>query len=144
MENRDISPRRPRTPARGIPVKELVQYENENGNVYKVWVSILSGLLVGMTVAWFTALQTKGVSTAEMQGYVDKYSPYSHDKELISLQQTSQDTKIGEVMGKIDRIFDRLAKMEEKHVNYDRDILDSDHKVKLLTDYIEAEKMPRK
>jgi hypothetical protein len=134
----------PRSPARGIPVKELVHYTNGNGTVWKVWVSILCSLLVGMIIAWYTALQGKGVSPIEMQSYVEKYTPYSHDKELIALQQSSQDTKIGELMGKVDRIFDRLTKMDEKNLSYDRDILDDDHKIKLLTDYIEAEKIPRK
>ena len=97
-----------------------------------------------MVVAWFTALQNKGVSQRDMQEYVDKFSPYSHDKEALTLQQSSQDQKIGELAAFKDRIFDRLTKADKDISENTRDISDHDKKIKLLTDYIEAQKFPKK
>src|SRR6476646_1142968 len=112
----------PRTPTGGIPVRELQQYAvgNGNGTIWKVATSLLAGLFISMTVAYFTALQNKGITQRDMQEYVDKFSPYSHDKEVIALQQQNQDEKIGVLIGQKDRIFDRLKMIEEKHIAYDR------------------------
>ena len=97
-----------------------------------------------MTVAWFTATQNKGVTQKDMQDYVDRFSPYSHDKEIIALQQASQDEKIGALNGFKDRLFDRIKTIEEDRIIEKRDVADHDNKIKLLTNYIEAERVPKK
>ena len=137
----------PRTPSAPIPLKAYQNYVsngNGNGTVWKVATSLLAGLFISMTVAYFTALRGQGVSRAEMQEYVDKYSPYNHDKELITLQQANQDEKIGVLTGHKDRMYDLIKMLQEKHIGYERDLQDHDQKIKLLTNYIEAEKTPKR
>ena len=126
------------------PLPQPITIANGNGTIWKVTTSGLAGLFIGMTVAWFTATQSKGVTQKDMQDYVDRFSPYSHDKELIALQQASQDEKLGSLMGLKDRIFDRLNKIEESKIIIDRDLQEHDTKIKMLTNYIEAEKFPKK
>ena len=147
---RDLEPRfdpkggSPKTPI-PIPVSDYQGFlTNGNGTIWKVATSGIAGLFIGMVVAWFTALQNKGVSQRDMQEYVDKFSPYSHDKEALTLQQSSQDQKIGELAAFKDRIFDRLTKADKDISENTRDISDHDKKIKLLTDYIEAQKFPKK
>jgi len=156
MRLQDLPPRHdpkggsPRTPPGGIRVGDLAQYppdtplptviHHANGTIWKVWVSILATALVGITVAYFTALRSQGVSRNELEEYVNKFSPYSHDKEVIALQQQSQDKAIGSLDGLKDRIFDRLNKVEIKDSEQDRDIADHDKKIKTLADYLEEEK----
>jgi len=148
----DLVPRKdpkggsPRTPSAGIPMATYQQYTNGNGNgsIWKVWTALLAGMLVSMTVAYFTALRGQGVSRAEMQEYVDKYSPYNHDKEVLALQQATQDKEIGSLSGHKDRIYDLIKMLQDKHIGYDRDLQDHEHKIKLIADYIEAEKTPKR
>ena len=157
---RDLEPLRnplggsPKSPPRGIPLAEFQEYPtptpqpititNGNGTIWKVTTSGLAGLFIGMTVAWFTATQNKGVTQKDMQDYVDRFSPYSHDKEIIALQQASQDEKIGALNGFKDRLFDRIKTIEEDRIIEKRDVADHDNKIKLLTNYIEAERVPKK
>jgi len=165
MAFRDLPPKydpkggSPKTPSGGIRVSEFPDYQPPppitiNGNGHGVWKVIACSAitaLMGMTVAFFTALRGQGASPQdlvnlrrEMQTYTDTNSPYSHDKNLIALQQQSQDEKIGILTGLKDRIFDRLNKMEETKIIVDRDLQDHDNKIKMLTNYIEAEKFPKK
>jgi len=149
---RDLEPRfdpkggSPKTPI-PIPIKDLQAYVETGDSSEGVWKVVACSsitALIGMTVAWFTALQSHGVSQKDMQDYVDKFSPYSHDKEVIAIQQANQDRDIGSLLGHKDRIFDRLKMIEEKHISYDRDMAECDNKIKMLTNYIEAEKFPKK
>jgi len=156
MRLEDLSPRKdpkcgsPRTPPGGIRVGDIPGYQQDtplptvihhsNGTIWKMATSILAGINIGLVVSYFTAIQTKGVTQMEMQSYVDKFSPYSHDKEVIALQQQSQDKEIGILSGLKDRIFDRLNKIEVKDSEQDRDILDHDKKIKTVADYLEEEK----
>jgi len=135
---RDLEPRydvkggSPKTPI-PIPLKELqgvINAGDDDNGLWKAATTGACGLVIGMTVAWWTALQAKGMTQGE--------------KEFIALQQTTQDEKIGALMGLKDRIFDRLKMIEEKHISYDRDMSDCDNKIKMLTNYIEAEKFPKK
>jgi len=151
MELRDLSPKKdpkggsPRTPSGGIPLRTVQEYvANGNGTIWKMATSILAGLVIGLVVAYFTALQGKGSTQKDVQEYVEKFSPYSHDKEVIALQQQNQDKEIGILHGFKDRIFDRLNKIEEKQFGYDRDIADHDKKIKTIADYMEAEKTPKR
>ena len=53
-------------------------YTNGNGNgVWKAIATGLGGLVVGLLLAWFTAFSGKGVTTGELQQYVERYSPYA-------------------------------------------------------------------
>ena len=158
MDFRDLSPVKdpkggsPKTPL-GIPVREFPRTDYSeypiftNGNGYGLWRAIstgLGGLVIGLLVAWFTAIQSKGVSQSQVEDYVDKHSPYLLDKAVISEHNSAQDRQIGILEGKLERLQERLGKMDEKHVGYESDINDLKNKIKLLTDYIEAEKYPRK
>ena len=150
MELRDLSPQKdpkggsPRTPSVGIPVRAYQQYANGNGNgtVWKVWTSLLAGMLVSMTVAYFTALRGQGVSQKDMQEYVDR--AFAEDRKVIAIQNSNQDEKIGSLMGHKDRIFTLIEGLQTKNIGYDRDIQDHDRKLKLITDYMEAEKSPKR
>ena len=153
MDFRDISPIKdpkggsPRSPGSGIPVREYQEYANGNGNGNGVWKAIAmgqGGLLVGLLLAWFTAMQSKGVTQSQVEDYVDKHSPYLLDKAVITEHNSAQDRQIGILEGKQDRMQDRFSKVDEKDVGYENDINDLKNKIKLLTDYIEAEKYPRK
>ena len=135
---RDLEPRydvkggSPKTPI-PIPLKNLEGYIETNGGSDGLWKAATTGacgLVIGMTVAWWTALQSKGMTQGE--------------KEFIALQQTTQDEKIGSLNGQKERIFTELETLKQKHVGYDKDLADHDNKIKLLTNYIEAEKFPKK
>lgn len=103
-----------------------------NGNgIWKAIATGLGGLLVGMTVAWFTALQYRGVSQrdieeiirdsqieqekhllsrTEMHEYVKEYSPWSFDKQAVISRLATQDQNIGELRTKIDLAADVIKK----------------------------------
>ena len=142
---RDLEPRydvkggSPKTPI-PIPVKDLQGYieTGDSDGLWKAATTGACGLFIGMTVAWFTALQNKGVTQTQMAEAI------AHDRELIATQNQNRDEKIGGLLGHKDRIFDRLKMIEEKHITYDRDMAECDSKIKMLTNYIEAEKFPKK
>jgi hypothetical protein len=117
----------PRTP-NPMPVSDYqstVAYAT-NGTIWKMATTFLASGLIGMTVAWWTALQARGMTQA--------------DKELLTVQQSSQDKSIGELQGKMDRAFDRLSKIDEKHVAYESQISDIYSKIKLTADYLEEQR----
>jgi hypothetical protein len=146
----DVKGGSPKTPFPGMPVSEYqAAIPYVNGTIWKVATSFFASGLIGMTVAWWTAREAKGVSPkelsdvrVEMQRYTDTNSPYARDKELIALQQATQDQKIGELSGKMERVFERLGKIDEKHISYDNSISDLYGKVRLFGDYIEGQKRP--
>lgn len=65
-----------------------------------------------MTVAWWTALQSKGVSRQDMEEYVSKYSPYNMDKKGLDEHQSNQDKEIGILAGKVEGLSSRMDKVE--------------------------------
>ena len=147
---RDLEPRfdpkggSPKTPI-PIPVKNLEGYIDTGGDTGGVWRVVACAAitaLIGMTVAWFTALITHGVSSKDMQDYVDK--SLANDRQMVALENATQNEKIGILMGQKDRIFDVLKMIQEKHISYDKDLSDDEHKIQILTNYIEAEKFPKK
>ena len=147
---RDLQPRfdpkggSPKTPI-PIPVKNLEGYIDTGGDTGGVWRVVACAAitaLIGMTVAWFTALITHGVSSKDMQDYVDK--SLANDRQMVALENATQNEKIGILMGQKDRIFDVLKMIQEKHISYDKDLSDDEHKIQILTNYIEAEKFPKK
>ena len=142
---KDIKGGSPRTPSAGIPVRAMQQYNgngNGNGTIWKVSTSLLAGLFVSMVVAYFTALQGRGVSRTEMEDYVKGYA--ARDKELLALQQSTQDRQIGVLEGKTDRLFDLTKMLGEKHIGYEAHFIEIDGKFKLLGDYMEAQKTPKR
>ena len=149
MDLYDIPPRKdpkagsPRTPSGGIPVRAIQQYNgNGNGTIWKVSTSLLAGLFVSMVVAYFTALQGKGISRDDMEKYVKDYS--ARDKELLAIQQSNQDRQIGVLEGKTDRLSDLMKMFGEKHATYEAHFIELDGKFKLLGDYMEAQKTPKR
>src|SRR4029077_2305586 len=121
---RDLEPRydprggSPKTPI-PIPVKNLEGYietKNDNEGVWKVIACSAITALIGMTVAYFTALRGQGVSQKDMQEYVDK--DIAHDREVIATQNQSRDEKIGSLNGHKDRIFTEIDLMKQKHTGY--------------------------
>ena len=143
MAIRDLEPRRdpkggsPKTPIGGIPVAEFQNYAplpHPNGT-WKTIAGTMMGLLAGMTVAWFTAMSSKGVSQKdmeeyvrqsqadqdkimlnrnEMHDYVEKYSPWNFDKQSIINRLSSQDQNIGELRAKIDLAAKYLEQQQKK------------------------------
>lgn len=91
-----------------------------------VIISILSTALLGMIVAWWTALHEQGVTRTElelyvrnntlqrtdMEYYVQHYSPYNLDKGGIEAQQATQNKSIGQLEGSMARMMERVDKIE--------------------------------
>lgn len=126
----------PKTPFPPITQPEQGFWIQPNGGT--IWRAIatgLGGLLVGMTIAWFTALWSHGLSQKEvedliresqieqekhllsrieMQEYVTKFSPWSFDKQAITNRLSNQDQAIGELRTKIDLAADLIKKQTVK------------------------------
>ena len=136
---RDLEPRfdpkggSPKTPI-PIPVKDLQAYVETTGvddsGLWKAATTGACGLLIGMTVAWWTALQSKGMTQGE--------------KEFIALQQSMQDEKIGQLMGHKDRIFDRLNTIEAKHIEFENSITDAKGKIRDFGNYVEEQRKAKR
>lgn len=102
-------------------------------------VGALGGALIGMVVAWFTAMQSHGVSQKEMedfirqsqldqeknqektllsrlemQDYVKNYSPWVFDKQTIVTRLATQDQQIGELRSKIDLVSKYLEQQPKR------------------------------
>jgi hypothetical protein len=147
MDIYDLAPRKdpkggsPRTPSGGVPLRTYQEYSQVNGNgngtIWKMATSLLSGLVIGLLVAWFSAMQTKGVSGKDMQDYVDRFSPYLKDKDTINAHNSIQDQQIGELRGGDERINARLNALDVKLVGDERDISDLKNKLDLATNYLE-------
>lgn len=131
----------PPTPPTGVPVSEYVLHRNGNGTTtLKVAFSVLAGAFVGLVVALFTALQNKGVTHDEMHAYVKEYSPYILDKQSLSEHNAQQDEKIGQVKGVQERVLERLSKLEYGQQLQDTQAAELKEKIKLVSDYMEAER----
>lgn len=124
------SPKTPLPTSLSKMLKDLQQSEptdyivttNTNG-IWRAIATGLGGLLLGMTVAWFTAFQSRGVSQKEMEEYVRQNqvdqerhiltrsemqefvrdaSPWAFDKQAIVNRLAGHDQQIGELRTKID------------------------------------------
>lgn len=126
----------PKTPFPPMSASQLVEQEhptifhypiNGNGGIWRAIATGLGGLLVGMTIAWFTALQSRGVSEremkeyvrenqadqekhiltrVEMQDYVRDASPWAFDKQAVINRLAGHDQQLGELRTKIDLAAD--------------------------------------
>jgi hypothetical protein len=151
---RDLEPRydvkggSPRTPSGGVRVAEYQQYANPStGDYHGFWrtVAVASwGLMGGLLLAWFTALQSKGVTHQELQDYEEKYSPYIQQREIIAKDNRNQDTQIGALQAIQNHNVDKLNSYEGKFHDVERDVIDLQAKVKLFADYVEAQRIPKK
>jgi hypothetical protein len=152
MPLRDLEPRgdvkggSPRTPSGGVPVREYQEYVNEygNGSIWKAIASGCAGLNIGLLIAWFGALQSKGVTHQELQDYEEKYSPYIQQREIIAKDNRNQDTQIGALQAIQNHNVDKLNSYEGKFHDVERDVIDLQAKVKLFADYVEAQRIPKK
>lgn len=120
MELHDLPPARdpkggsPKSPS-PIPVS---QYESEvyGGGAFSkftpIIISVLCTALIGMTIAWWTALSERGVNRRDMEEYVRTYSPYVIDKGLIAEHQTTQDKEIARIGTVQSEVVKRLDKLE--------------------------------
>ncbi len=141
----DVKGGSPRTPSVGIPVREYQDYVVTNGNgVWKAIASGLAGMVVGLLVAWFTAIQSKGITQKELQEYEDKYSPYVQQRDTIALHNATQDAQIGQLQSAQQSNAERMNKYDTKFHDDDRDILELQNKVKLFADFIEGQRNPKK
>lgn len=110
----------------------------QNGSVWKMAASALIGINIGLVVALFTALSTKGVTQSAMETYVDKMS--STEKQFIGLQQSNQERALGVLSGQMESLSNRVKTSEEKHISYENSIADLYGKLKLAADYLEEER----
>ena len=75
-----------------------------------------------------------------MQEYVDKFSPYSQDKGLLSEHNINQDKDIGILKGQTERLFNLSGMNNEAHITYDNKLSDLYKKLDTITNYLEEEK----
>ncbi len=143
---RDLEPRydvkggSPRTPSGGIPVAEYQGYTMANGNHIALWRMLASGgwgLAAGILLAYFNAMQSKGVTEEKMQSYDKDYSLYAQQREGISTRNAAQDQQIGILQGIQQSNIGRLNAHDTKFHDDERDIEDLKGKVKRFGDYIE-------
>lgn len=144
---RDVKGGSPRTPARGIPVSEYQEYVMPNGNHVALWKMLASGgwgVAAGILLAYFNAMQSKGVTQKEMQDYDKEYSLFAQQKDGITQRNQTQDNQIGTLQGIQQSNIAKLAAHDTKFHDDERDIIDLQNKVKLFADYIDAIRMPKK
>ena len=149
---RDLTPRgdvkggSPKTP---FPPLSQADYQGYimPANGHGVWKVLATGsfsLLLGFVVAWWTALQGRGVSQKDMQEYVERYSPYSQQKDVIANHFTNQDTQIGVLQGKQDRNYERLNKNENEidklNISFKSLEMEVRSKMGTVADYLEQKK----
>ncbi len=81
-DHRDVKGGSPRTPSGGVRVADYQEYVAPviNGNHIALWKMLASGgwgAAAGILIAYFTAMQSKGVTTKEMQDFDKEYSLYA-------------------------------------------------------------------
>ncbi len=141
-DRRDVKGGSPRTPSGGVRVSEYQEYVAPimNGNHVALWKMLASGgwgAAAGILIAYFTAMQSKGVTTKEMQDYDKEYSLFAQQREGIASRNTAQDQQIGVLQGIQQSNIGRLNTHDTKFHDDERDIEDLKGKVKRFGDYIE-------
>lgn len=149
---RDLEPRydvrggSPKTPVPPFSQAEYQQYSmptTEHGNgVWKVLATGAVSLLLGFVVAWWTALQGRGVTPNELHEYVKEYSPWVLQKGAIEKQISEQTQQIGEIRGRQDGVLQRLSKVEFQLNTDERDFTKLESETKknneIVTGYLES------
>jgi len=142
-EHRDVKGGSPRTPSGGVRVADYQEYSGAmNGNHASFWKALATGqagLIVGLILAYFTALQSKGVTQKEMQDYDKEYSIYAQAKEGISQRNQTQDNQIGTLQGIQQTNITKLSAHDTKLHDDEKDILELQGKVKRFGDFIEEQ-----
>lgn len=148
---RDLEPRydvkggSPRTPSGGVPVREYQDYVVTNGYGNGVWKTLAGsagGLWIMSLLAWWTAFQSKGVTQKELQEYVDRWS--QSKEAIVATQQANQDRDIGTLMGKGERIIDRMNVSEGKINELEHGQIEFKTKLDLVANYLEEERKAKK
>ena len=94
-------------------------------------------MAAGILLAYFNAVQSKGVTEKQMQDYDKDYSLYAQAKEGIALRNQTQDNQIGALQGIQKTNIDKLSQHDTKFHDDERDIDELKGKVKRFGDYIE-------
>ncbi len=144
---RDLEPRydvkggSPRTPSGGVRVAEYQDYiAPMNGNHIALWKMLASGgwgVAAGILIAYFTAMQSKGVTEKQMQDYDKDYSLYAQAKEGIAIRNQTQDNQIGALQAIQNSNIAKLTLHDSKFHDDERDIEELKGKVKRFGDFIE-------
>lgn len=149
MDLRDLPPRRdpkggsPRTPTTGIPVADYQAYSTNGNGVWKALAAGAGGLWVMSMVALLGMWAKQGVTQQQLEDYVDKHSPYLMDKVAISQHQSIQDTELGRIAGRQERVIERLGVLESDLKNQTHEVEGIKHDIKLVSDYLEQEKVKK-
>ncbi len=110
--------------------------------LWKMLTTGIAGLFVGMSVAWFTALQNRGVTQKDLHDYVLEFARAKD--EVLSIQQSNQDRQIGVLTGKQDQIMERLNKAESNIDKCESGVQkvtdDLKNKMGTVADYLESQK----
>jgi DNA-binding transcriptional MerR regulator len=93
-------------------------------------------------LAWWTAFQSKGVTQKELQEYVDRWS--QSKEAIVATQQANQDRDIGTLMGKGERIIDRMNVSEGKINELEHGQIEFKTKLDLVANYLEEERKAKK
>ncbi len=94
-------------------------------------------MAAGILLAYFNAVQSKGVNEKQMQDYDKDYSLYAQAKEGIALRNQTQDNQIGALQGIQKTNIDKLSIHDSKFHDDERDIEELKGKVKRFGDFIE-------
>ena len=151
MDLKDLPPRKDpkggaKTPSGGISLREYQQqteapfFQESQATIWKMAASGFASLFVGMSIAWFTAMQGKGISRAEVEQYMRDSSPYARDKDTLALHNANQDEQIGKLIGGDERISIRLNTIDIKISTNEKDIADMKSRLEYLANYLEASK----
>jgi len=138
----DVTGGSPKTPVPGIPVSDYQSLiVSDSFGVWKVVATGACSLLLGFIVAWWTALQSRGITQKELQDYAEKYLATRSSVEILTQQQARQDSEIGNLIGYKDRTTERLNANESKIRENEHDLIqfktDTQTKINLATDYLE-------
>ncbi len=98
----------------------------------------ISGLFIGALIAWFTALQNKGITRDELHVEMKEY------RAEISQHTATTDNQIGEIRGKTEKLIGDLSKVQFQQSTDERDFTEFKTKTEkrndLVADYLESQK----
>ena len=151
MAFRDLPPQKdpkggsPRTPPGGIAVHEFdmpppsVVHHNGSG-IWKMATSFLSGIVLGLSAAWFTALQARGVTQKEMQEYDAVYSLYARDRQVLFERNNEQDRLIGGQASEIKKNGEAIRDLQYEMKNSSADRTSIHTKLDQVADMLQGPK----
>lgn len=136
----DIKGGSPRSPPRGIPVADVVEYSQPmNGNgVWKTLAGAAGGLWIMSLLAWWTAFQNRGVTQQELHEYVKDY--WTPEKTIIAAQQSTQDQSLGELKGATNKNSEQIISLGNRLRDDERDLEGMKTKMSTVADMLEKAK----